>query len=195
MCDNDAESCIKCLPPSEVCTWDEATTKCQPVSGQNDHVNTFCSGLSKEKCVQDYCDSLLSAYDPVIKDGDLKFEQIFINEFATDDTERTTRLGMQTIYDASTGGNMAPVTLNASAAFDNSTIGVDLTIRKEKCATLWGADICQMVIDDSSNPDWIYIPQNDDQNLSDCTTQGDNVYYCDYHMGSNYYARLKLTTT
>ena len=178
MCDEEASSCVMCMSPSKLCTWNAATNKCEG--------SAFCSALQSEgKCARDYCETLLTAYDPVVGDGDVKIASVKINN----DTD---------MYNS--GGTFTPYTLDPATTFEASTINMSLELRQSRCESLFTAETCQeLAAPDATTPaGWLSLTRllAEEKNLSDCVqAETDNVYYCDYQIGDDHYVRLRLTTT
>lgn len=180
MCDEEASSCVMCMSPSKLCTWNAATNKCEG--------SAFCSALQSEgKCARDYCETLLTAYNPAVGDGDVKITSVKIND--------------NEMYDTS-NGTFSPHPLDATTTFEASTISMSLELRQSRCESLFTAETCEgLAADPDATPPVEWLPLTPellpaDKNLSDCVpADTDNVYYCDYQIGDDHYVRLRLATT
>ena len=84
MCDEEASSCVMCMSPSKLCTWNAATNKCEG--------SAFCSALQSEgKCAR----LLRNPLDGIRSvDGGVKIASVKIN----DDTDMYNSGGTFTPY-------------------------------------------------------------------------------------------------
>ena len=149
MCDEEASSCVMCMSPSKLCTWNGATHKCEG--------SAFCSALQSEgKCARDYCETLLTAYDPVVGDGDVKIASVKINN----DTD---------MYNS--GGTFTPYTLDPATTFEASTINMSLELRRAMREPLHSRDVSGARGTGRDDACCMAVPYTitaEEKNLSDC---------------------------